>query len=78
MQVSVREAREQLSRLLESVKRGEHVKITRRGQVVAQLAPPEPRDAGQARALVRAELRRALPPARAPSADLLRALREER
>lgn len=78
MQVSVREAREQLSRLLEAVEHGERVEITRRGQVVAQLAPPEPRGASQARASVRAELRRALPPAKVPSADLLRELREER
>jgi len=80
MRVSVREAREQLSRLLEAVEHGERVEITRRGRVVARLAPAEPGPgvAAAARASVRAKLRAALPPAETSAAALIRELREER
>ena len=80
MQVSVREAREQLSQLLKAVEHGEQVEITRRGRVVAQLAPPEPSPGIErdARASVRAKLRDALPPSETVSAALIRELREER
>ena len=36
----VREARQNLSALLDEVKRGREVQITERGQVVARLGPP--------------------------------------
>ena len=80
MQVSVREARERLSQLLKAVEHGERVEITRRGQVVAQLAPPEPEPGAllEERASVRAKLRDALPPAKTSSAALIRELRDER
>ena len=80
MQVSVREAREQLSQLLKAVEHGEQVEITRRGRVVAQLVPPKPSAgiAQEVRASVRAKLRDILPPSETASAVLIRELREER
>ena len=79
MQVNIREARKQLSRLIKAVERGERVEITRRGRIVAQLAPPNRQpDAAQTRAAARAALRDRLPQADEPSAHLLRQLREER
>ncbi len=80
MQVSVRETREQLSRLLKAVEHGEQVEITRRGRVVARLAPPEPSSDSSrvARASVRAKLRDTLPPSETTSTELIREFREER
>lgn len=79
MQVNIREARAQLSRLLKALERGERVEITRRGKVVARLALPEqPEDRLQSRKDARAALRDRLPPAGTDSATLVRALREER
>ena len=43
---NVRHVQHNLASLLEAVERGEKVRITRRGKVVAQLGPPEP-DPGQ-------------------------------
>jgi prevent-host-death family protein len=40
MDVSVAEARNQLTKLLRAVEQGESVVITRNGKPVAQLAPP--------------------------------------
>lgn len=39
--VGVHEAKTQLSRLLDRVQGGEEVVITRRGQVIARLVPPQ-------------------------------------
>ena len=39
---NVRHVQHHLAALLEAVERGEKVRITRRGKVVAQLGPPEP------------------------------------
>jgi len=79
MQVNTREARKQLSQLIKAVERGERVEITRRGRIVARLAPPDQQpDAAQPRAAARAELRDRLPQATEPSSRLLRELREER
>jgi prevent-host-death family protein len=39
---NVRHLQHNLAAVLESVERGEKVRITRRGKVVAQLGPPEP------------------------------------
>jgi prevent-host-death family protein len=43
--VGVHEAKTHLSRLLEDVAAGEEVTITRRGEVVARLVPPQARPA---------------------------------
>ena len=39
---NVRHVQHHLAALLQAVKKGEKVRITRRGKVVAQLSPPEP------------------------------------
>lgn len=39
---NVRHIQHHLAEVLEAVERGEKVRITRRGKVVAQLGPPEP------------------------------------
>lgn len=41
IKVNVKEARKNLSSLLDKVERGEEITITRRGKKVAQLVPPE-------------------------------------
>jgi prevent-host-death family protein len=41
--INVREARENLSALLDAVSAGEEVVLLRRGKEVARLAPPRPR-----------------------------------
>ncbi len=40
MRVSVREVRENLSKLLDAVEKGQHVEITRNGKQVARLVGP--------------------------------------
>jgi prevent-host-death family protein len=40
--VSIQEARQNLSKLLDAVERGESVLITRRGKPIARLVPAEP------------------------------------
>jgi prevent-host-death family protein len=79
MQISIREARQQLSRLLKAVEQGEMVEITRRGRVVAQLSPPS-RSGNKAelRATARANLRASQSPARTSSPELIREMRDER
>jgi prevent-host-death family protein len=42
---NVRHVQHHLADVLEAVERGEKVRITRRGKVVAQLGPPEPESA---------------------------------
>ena len=51
-QIGIFEAKNRLSELIERASRGEEIVITRRGEQVARLLPPEVRDApGLARAL---------------------------
>lgn len=47
------EAKTHLSRLLDSVKQGETITITKRGQPVARLVPPESQNQERAMAAVR-------------------------
>lgn len=47
------EAKTHLSRLLDSVKQGETITITKRGQPVARLVPPDSQDRDRAMAAVR-------------------------
>jgi prevent-host-death family protein len=42
MEVSIAEAKNQLSRLIRAMEEGERVLITRNGKPVAQLGPPPP------------------------------------
>jgi len=72
-EVSVRDAREQLSRILKAVERGEEVSILRRGRPVARVVRP----AGDPpRFRSRADLRQSLPAMREAAVDTVRALRD--
>lgn len=73
-QVSVREARENLSSILKGVERGEGVCIQRRGKPVARVVPPNADFPGFCSRL---DLRENLPAMKASAADTLRALRDE-
>lgn len=50
-EVALFEAKNRLSELIDRVLAGEEIAITRRGKVVARLAPPEGSDSAQARGL---------------------------
>lgn len=73
-QVTVAEAKAQLSSLLDAVEGGEPVVITRRGKPIAQMVPRRPvRDLlPQLQAL-----REALPPQSSSGVDTIRSLRDE-
>lgn len=77
-EVTVRQARADLARLLDAVEAGEEILITRRGKAVARLA-------GVAAATERAvvypshrQLRDGLSSTQTPSAEVIRAIRDER
>lgn len=72
--VNVREAREQVSRLLDSVEAGEEVLILRRGKPAARLVAPQPPHAPFLR---RAGLRESLPPIGGDAAAVIRGMRDE-
>jgi len=80
MRYSIREARKQLSHLLNAVEQGEEVEITRRGRVVARLTRPEVSGnvQAEARAAARQALRDKLPVATTSAVDLIRQERDER
>ena len=74
--VNLARAKAHLSELLDKVEAGEEVVITRHGRAVAHLHP----FARPKRPLALDDLaafRSAMPPLRQPSADLLRAMRDE-
>ena len=73
-EVTVAEAKAQLSSLLDAVEGGEPVVITRRGKPIAEMVPRRPvRDLlPQLQAL-----REALPPQSSSGVDTMRALRDE-
>lgn len=74
--VSVREAREELSALLDAVSAGEEVVVLRRGKEVARLVPPRPR---RKRLPSMEALRRSIALTGKPlSAEVARARSEER
>lgn len=72
-EVSVRDAREQLSRILKAVERGEEVSILRRGRPVARVVRPL---GGPPRFRSRADLRQSLPAMRETAVDTVRTLRD--
>ncbi|MBY8965025.1 type II toxin-antitoxin system prevent-host-death family antitoxin [Algiphilus sp. NNCM1] len=72
-EVSVREMREELARVLKLVEQGEDVSILRRGRPVARLTRPT-MEAPKFRS--RAELRDSLPPMREGAASVVRKLRD--
>jgi len=71
--VSVREARQSMSLLLERVQAGEEIVILRGGQPMARLVPPTP---AHAPFRSRASLRDELPPMRESAATTVRQLCE--
>ena len=72
-EVSVRDAREQLSSILKAVERGEEVCILRRGRPVARVVSPM----GDPPAFrSRADLRQSLPAMRETAVDTVRTLRD--
>lgn len=71
---NVREARKQLSNLLDQVERGEDVVISRRGKPVARLVSAQ--EAEPVHFPSRAALRQAIPPAGESAAQIVRALRD--
>jgi len=73
-EVNVREAREQISRLLDAVEAGEEVVVTRHGKPAARLvAATQPMKPFPDRSALRASL----PPMRSSAVDVVRALRDE-
>ncbi|MBL0700516.1 MAG: type II toxin-antitoxin system prevent-host-death family antitoxin [Desulfosarcina sp.] len=76
--VNVREARQQISRLLDAVEAGEEILIMRRGKPTARLLPASEIETGKMRFPDRSTLRAMLPPAKLPSAELIREMRDER
>ncbi len=75
--VNVREARQNISRLLDAVEAGEKVIITRRGKPVAKLLVVDKEDV-ELRFPDRKEFRSQFPAATITSATLVRELRDER
>ena len=76
--VNVREARQQIGRLLDAVTAGEEDVILRRGRPVARLLKAEGEKTPVLCFPVRHEFRAKLPPARYPAAELIRDMRNER
>ncbi|MBT9613513.1 MAG: type II toxin-antitoxin system prevent-host-death family antitoxin [Burkholderiales bacterium] len=71
--VSVREAREKISQLLDAAAQGEDIAITRRGKVIAKLIGSGERAPFPDRSSFRASL----PMARTSAADIVRMMRDE-
>ena len=76
--VNVREARQQISRLLDAVAAGEEIVIMRRGKPAARLLPTSEIETGKMRFPDRSTLRAMVPPAKLPAAELIREMRDER
>lgn len=72
---NIRDARKNLSALLEQAERGEEVIISRRGKPIARLVHVH--DEENVRFPSRAELRSELPPAQESAGDLVRRLRDD-
>lgn len=76
--VNVREARQQISRLLDAVAAGEEIVIIRRGKPAARLLPPSEIETGKIRFPDRGTLRAMVPPAKLSAGELIREMRDER
>jgi prevent-host-death family protein len=76
--VSVRETREQISRLLDAVEAGEEVIILRRGKPTARLVAVSHAATATVQFPDRTDFRAQLPRARRPTAELVREMRDER
>jgi prevent-host-death family protein len=76
--VNVREARQQISRLLDAVAAGEEIVIMRRGKPAARLLPASENETGPMRFSDRSTFRAMIPPAKLTAAELIREMRDER
>ena len=76
--VNVREARQQISRLLDTVAAGEEIVIMRHGKPAARLLPASDVETGKMCFPDRSALRAMIPPAKLPAAELIREMRDER
>ena len=76
--INVREARQQISRLLDAVAVGEEIVIMRRGKPAARLLPALEVETGKVHFPDRSALRAMVPPAKLPAAKLIREMRDER
>lgn len=89
VRIGVRELRQNASRYLDRVKRGETVEVTEHGRLVALLTPPDPAVSARDRLVAEGRLipatrpfvlpeRRPAPPGAPSTAEALDAEREER
>lgn len=76
--VNVRQARENIARLLDAVSSGTEVVITRRGQPIAKIVKIDGSRIEAPRFPDRRSMRAKLPPAVRTSVEVIRELREER
>ena len=76
--INVREARQQISRLLDTVAAGEEIVITRHGKPAARLLPVSDVETGRMHFPDRSTLRAMIPPAKLPTTELIREMRDER
>ena len=76
--VNVREARQQISRLLDAVAVGEEIVIMRHGKPAARLLPVSEVETGKIRFPDRSALRAMVPPTKMSATELIREMRDER
>lgn len=76
--VNVREARQQISRLLDAVAVGEEIVIMRNGKPAARLLPVSEVESGKMRFPDRSALRAMVPSSKRPASKMIREMRDER
>jgi prevent-host-death family protein len=77
-EVNVKEARRNISRLLDAVAAGEEIIILRHGKPVVRMEKVETQDVKLLKFPDRSALRKKLPPVNESSAALIREIRDER
>jgi prevent-host-death family protein len=75
--VNVREARQQISRLLDAVAQGEQIIIMRRGKPAARLLPIPEVEMAKNRFPDRSAVRARVPPAELSAVEIIREMRDE-
>ena len=76
--VNTKEARRNISRLIDKVNAGEEILLLRRGKPVARMTQVDPKQTKPLRFPDRSAFRSTLPPMKQSSASLIRGLRDER
>lgn len=76
--VNVREARQQISRLLDAVAVGEEIVIMRNGKPAARLLPVSDVESAKVRFPDRSPLRAMIPSSKRPASEMIREMRDER